>query len=237
MLLRRVLVASVAFCFCSGLLPPTNAQRGDSQVTPQTFDCLSSEYEGGETVAALTAKTTGDVRITKASSPPYAGGLPGETTSTYPDPRLKRLSLNSDLVVLGTVLDRVSHLTCDGTFLFSEYSIRVEDVAKDSTSSEWRGYEITVVAPGGDISVEGRHIFATDSSFEPLPVGARGILFLQRVKGTIIYKASSAGSFDATNPGAVRASKHFILGDKQASAQELWVEVIAAAGPGKGGAQ
>lgn len=116
------------------------------------------------------------------------------------DDWLSKLAASSDAVVIGTVVNKVSQLTKNETFVFTDYDLSVEEVLKDRTSTIQPQSIITVTRPGGKILLEGRIINARDKSFKPLVIGGRFLLFLRLIPKTGAYQAvNNKSSFELVN--------------------------------------
>ena len=103
------------------------------------------------------------------------------------------MSSRADAVVIGTLKNKSSLLTDDGEFLFTDYVVVVNSVAKSPSIAQNR--EIIVTRAGGEILLNGRTVRAIDPFFKPFQLGQSYILFLKLVPETGAFKADAAGSF------------------------------------------
>ena len=119
---------------------------------------------------------------------------------------LDELAATADAIVIGSVTDKTSQLTENGTFIFTDYQLRVEQVLKANPEAGANPHgDITVTRPGGKVLLEGRVLEARDRSFNPLAAGERYLLFLKYIPATGAYRAVSyKGSFDIGS-GKVKA--------------------------------
>jgi hypothetical protein len=118
-----------------------------------------------------------------------------ETAESY----FGKLAERSDAVVRGRVTRKVSHLTEDDAFLFTDYDFVVTEVLKNNVMVPlYTGATITVTRPGGKILLDGVIVKATDDCFAPLPVGNHNlVLFLKFVPETGAYQATGdTGTFE-----------------------------------------
>jgi len=115
----------------------------------------------------------------------------------YPTPGLVGLAYASDIIVMGTIKDKnTSQFTEGEEFLFSEYSVIIENVIKDNQSVPVEpNSAITVIRPGGRIRLGEKIITAVVPSFPPFIEGDRYILFLKFHPDTNSYQAFGNGSF------------------------------------------
>jgi len=112
---------------------------------------------------------------------------------------LADLSCKADAVVIGTVTDKSSNLTEDGSFTFTEYKFVAEEVIKDtSTARIHANTSIIIVRASGAIRLLGHVVRATDHSEKPLAVGERYLLFLRFVPTTGAYRSFSNALLDDT---------------------------------------
>jgi hypothetical protein len=96
----------------------------------------------------------------------------------------------ADAVLLGTVNNKTSQLIEDGTFIFTEYDMTVDEVLKNNSASPINpGSKITVARAGGTVRLNGRTIRALDRSERPLEINGRFLLFLQYIPDTGAYKS------------------------------------------------
>ncbi|HXU36073.1 MAG TPA: hypothetical protein VN937_06885 [Blastocatellia bacterium] len=105
------------------------------------------------------------------------------------------LARSSDAIVRGRVTNKVSQLTEDDGFVFTDYNVEITEVLKDNVTAPL-GASITVTYPGGKVLLDGVIVKARDHYFEPLPLNREVVLFLQSVKETGAYKPTAySGSF------------------------------------------
>jgi hypothetical protein len=113
-----------------------------------------------------------------------------------PDQYLGELARSSDAIVRGRVTNKVSQLTQDDAFIFTDYDVVITEVLKDNAAAHL-GAAITVTYPGGKVLLDGVIVKCRDHYFEPLPLNREVVLFLQSVKETGAYKPTRYfGSFE-----------------------------------------
>lgn len=106
------------------------------------------------------------------------------------------LARSSDAIVRGRVTKKVSQLTQDDAFIFTDYDVVITEVLKDNAAAPL-GAAITVTYPGGKVLLDGVIVKARDHYFEPLSLNREVVLFLQSVKETGAYKPTRySGSFE-----------------------------------------
>lgn len=111
----------------------------------------------------------------------------------------------SDMVVMGEVADAQAFLSTDQSGIYSEFTVRVEEVLKrDGVSPVASGDVITVVRPGGRVrALSGRiQLFRVAGQDMPLQ-GRRYVVFLQRKE--------QEHDFDLLTGYELRAGKVFPL--------------------------
>jgi hypothetical protein len=138
--------------------------------------------------------------------------LPTEPESETPNVYFGGLARSSDAVVRGAVLSKVSQITEDDWFVFTDYDFEVREVLKNTSKASLEsGSAITVTRPGGKIVEDGVIIKVTDQAFAPLPMNRDIVLFLRLVEETGAYRATSdTGAFELGR-SSVRAltGEHF----------------------------
>jgi hypothetical protein len=106
------------------------------------------------------------------------------------------LARSSDAIVRGRVTNKVSQITENDGFVFTDYDVVITEVLKDNVTAPL-GASITVTYPGGKVLLDGVIVKARDHYFEPLPLNREVVLFLQSVKETGAYKPTRYfGSFE-----------------------------------------
>ncbi|HEX5736173.1 MAG TPA: hypothetical protein VF131_25315 [Blastocatellia bacterium] len=86
----------------------------------------------------------------------------------------------SDAVVLGKVVDATAYLSNDKSNVYSEFSIRVEDVFMDRSGSLKLGGGLTVSREGGRVQLpDGRMLYVMSSDQGMPSKGRRYLLFLK----------------------------------------------------------
>jgi hypothetical protein len=131
--------------------------------------------------------------------PPLRELAPGGRISV-PGTFLNTLAGSADVVVIGTVKGKTSQLTKNGTFVFTDYDVTVEEVLKGKDASLQPQSSIVVTRPGGRILLQGRVVSAVDRVFHPFSIGGRYLLFLKFLPSTGAYHAvSDQGSFRLIN--------------------------------------
>jgi hypothetical protein len=114
---------------------------------------------------------------------------------------LNEMACDADAVIVGRVTGITTHPTEDQTFVYSNNTVRIEEVLKDNPAAPiLADTDLTVIRSGGTIKIGGRKIIARDQSLLPLAPGQRYVLFLQFVPERNVYAANeSRGSFLLTN--------------------------------------
>jgi hypothetical protein len=147
------------------------------------------------------------------------------TEPVTPDSFFGELAHVSDAVIRGRVTNKVSQITEDDGFIFTDYDVVVTEVFKDNVAAPLdTGVTITVTRPGGKVLLDGVIVKARDHCFAPLPMNNHEVvLFLQSVKETGAYKPTRySGSFELDGltlrpltenefpPGVLRGADSFL---------------------------
>ncbi len=115
--------------------------------------------------------------------------------STDHDAWMHELVANSSLVVVGRPVDRISSITAQQTFVFSDYDFQVEAVIKDSMEHVSKTAQIVVTRAGGEMQWNGKSIRAIVPEFQMLRLGERYLMFLTRIPETGTYKVDEDRAF------------------------------------------
>ncbi|MGZ8844984.1 MAG: hypothetical protein ACXW3C_00820 [Pyrinomonadaceae bacterium] len=111
------------------------------------------------------------------------------------DDYLRETTCKAVSIVLGTVKSKASQLTTDGTFIFTDYELTVNDVLKNNPNFHIEpNTEITITRPGGVIDLNGKIISVKDRSFKPLEANKSYLLFLSFIPSTGAYRSLDSES-------------------------------------------
>jgi hypothetical protein len=136
---------------------------------------------------------------------------------------LRNMTCDADAVLIGQVKDKVSQLTENGEFIFTDYEVTVEEILKNNAESPISPQSnITVTRQGGAIQLNGKVIRGVDLSFKPFELGSRVLLFLRFIPATGAYETfRSEGSFVLIGNEMVKLTKESLPteleGEKDAS--------------------
>jgi uncharacterized protein with beta-barrel porin domain len=112
---------------------------------------------------------------------------------------LRDNACKADAIVIGTINNKASQLTEDGSFTFTEYDVTVDEVLKDNSKAPLAvNSHITVARAGGVVQLNGRTIRAFDRSERPLGIAGRFLLFLQYVPEAGDYKSYTSDAGDTS---------------------------------------
>jgi hypothetical protein len=134
-----------------------------------------------------------------------------------PEEYFAQLTSSSDAVVRGVVTGKVSQVTEEDYFVFTDYDVIVEEVIKNNSATPLQpGVAIIVTRPGGKVLRNGVVIKAHDLAYEPLPVKSdEVVLFLNAVPETGAYRtiySGASGAFELTG-NSVRPLTQELLPD------------------------
>jgi len=120
------------------------------------------------------SKTSGDVRLDRA--------VGTSTGIEFPEPAavLENLSCNSDVIVLGKLGKGISSPTVDQGYIYTDWDLTVERSFKDTSQSPVEpGQTIVVTRPGGELTLNGRHVYALEDDFPRFHAGEEVLLYLR----------------------------------------------------------
>jgi len=124
---------------------------------------------------------------------------------------LQRITCNADAVVVGTVTNKTSQLTEDGSFVFTDYDMQVEEIIKNTAQTSIQPSDnIVITRSGGAVQFNGKVIRAIDKSSQPLETGSRYLLSLQRIASSDDYRTLNTESSFELDQNHVRrlTTKH-----------------------------
>lgn len=178
------------------LADATPVEVGVLSANQRIHSSLYTDYKqrnGNATIDELLDLARSSTKIVKLN---FFVGLGPLMEADKPERFFGELARSSDAIVRGRVTNRVSQLTEDDGFVFTDYEVEITEVLKDNVTAPL-GALITVTYPGGKVLLDGVIVKARDHYFEPLPLNRQVVLFLQTVKETGAYKPTRySGSFE-----------------------------------------
>jgi hypothetical protein len=171
----------------------TEKQKAHSQIFSKQYEL----YRHGERLRDLPG--TSDTGLIISVPHGWVNMLPYHSL-------IKRFVCDADAVIVGVVTSKSSQLTTDGTFVFTDYQMSVEDVLKNNAAAVIQtNSNVTVTRAGGAILLNMRRIQVTDKSFEALKVNGHYVLFLNYIPSTGAYMAlNSKGSFQIRDKKVIK---------------------------------
>ena len=145
---------------------------------------------------------------------------------------LKGISCEADAVVSGVIKDKASFLTDDEQYVFTDYTLTVEEVFKDDLTSpiEMHG-DIIVTRPCGAITIDGRKVGVTDVVMKSLDKDGRYVLLLKRVPDAGTYSAlSSHSGFELRDGRVIKTTEVYIGMETEDDASGFLTALRIAAG-------
>jgi hypothetical protein len=103
--------------------------------------------------------------------------------------------IHSDLIVIGTPVQSRSLFIEDHTFLFTEYTVKVEKVLAPEHSNVLPGDTIIVSRGGGQIVIDNVPVTAINSAFTQITLNQPYIFMLQSIPDTQTYQAYGAQTY------------------------------------------
>lgn len=146
------------------------------------------KHVGGKTITEWIASYRGQriVLVTSLMGRQFLESAEPPTTEDY----FGRLAKDSDAIIRGRVTSKVSHITEDDSFLFTDYDVTVSEVLKDNLSNPISsGSSIAVTWAGGKIVIDDVIMKAGGNGDALLPVGDQDLLlFVKSIPETGAYK-------------------------------------------------
>ena len=107
---------------------------------------------------------------------------------------------NADAVIVGTITGKVSQLTEEQNFVFTDYDVSVEEVIKNNTQAPLQANSsITSTRGGGTIEWNGRVFRVRREDFDTPAIGQRYIMFLRFIPATGAYLMYGDGTFQISD--------------------------------------
>ena len=206
-----LLVTSIlVVCLASGFVSLNSQQQipasQDTVATPVEDGVLTDKqkehsklYKGYEDSFVHREKIRDELIRTQAGISSHRVTCPVLSLKPLPD-LITEQAEKSDAVVTATFVSKASQITTNGTYIFTDYELSVQDVFKDTRSALKPETIITVTRPGGKILLFGQTANFSDSLFKPLHPGRRYLLFLSYLPNTGAYQAVDGdSSYDITD--------------------------------------
>lgn len=146
---------------------------------------------------------------------------------------LKGLSCDADAVVSGVIKDKASFLTDDEQYVFTDYTLTIEEVFKDDFASPIEMHsDIVVTRPCGTITLDGRKVGVTDVVMSSFDRGSRYVLLLKRVPDAGTYSAlSSHSGFELREGHVLKTTKVYLGMESEDDASGFLTALRIAAAP------
>jgi hypothetical protein len=157
-----------------------------------------------ETIPQILSTTTGLLNVTGYDTPGLGAGVPNE--APYPPPVVVHLVCTADVGIVGTIGSGVSHMTSDQKFLYTDWSVTVDQVIDNLVGAPVsEGQTVTVARSGGSLEIDGRTVVATNRNFTDFVTGERYALFLEFVPQADSYKANEGADAEGLDAFLVDA--------------------------------
>ncbi|HKO35473.1 MAG TPA: hypothetical protein VJV21_03280 [Pyrinomonadaceae bacterium] len=167
---------------------------------------LYKKYTGIGDLRSIAATSKDDVEVLNGTGQKifFPNATPVQFSAFVSD-----ITQRADLIIIGKVDAFDSFLTEESTFVFTDYTLSVEQIIKnDSKAPLEPSSSIVVTRPGGTVQLNGRNIKASDESLAPLEKGRRYLLFLNSIPTTGAYKAfDSRGAFRINGARTAKLTK------------------------------
>lgn len=192
----------------------TSSAAGNPQLTPDnrsnTDEKLAAYYEIYASVdsfqtriAQATSANGGhrpaQIEVVKGVEGDFHQHVSSSELPANSSPVVQMQVANSNLIVLGTPLTEHSLPIQDHTFLFTEYSVRVDKVISAGTTSVSAGQTILVTRGGGSMVVDGVLIKAIEPRFDQVALNNQYIFMLRSIPQTDAFRALGSATFSVEN--------------------------------------
>lgn len=107
----------------------------------------------------------------------------------------------ADAIVIGVVKDQSSGLTEREAFIFTDYTIAVDEVLKNNPAAPISsGDSIIFTRPGGTLVLDGRKAVLSDEDYHLLHLARRYFLLLEFIPQTRAFRGLNSGDVTLENP-------------------------------------
>lgn len=151
---------------------------------------------------------------------------------------VSELAEQADAIVTASFVSKFSQITANGTYVFTDYDLRIQEILKSNSGALRTDQIITVTRPGGKVLLYGQTATFTSLAFKPLLPGHRYLMFLTYLPATGAYRAvSHEGTFDITNTTVETLTEGTARGFEKELSAFLASVKVAVSSQKKGGAQ
>ena len=191
--------------FC--LVVPCDYLASQSPQSAQTQqDVLSqnaahfSDYDFDKPYFNRPVAKDGTVDLSASMLNDYGTSPPG-SPRIAPEEEFQRTLDNFPVILIGVAVEQQSTLMPRGSFIISDWKIRVTHVYKNTSPLEAvESQQVTVARTGGHLTVGNLKLIAKDGNFPDFQLGHTYLLGLMPLVKTNSFKAEGYGSFDVTGP-------------------------------------
>jgi hypothetical protein len=209
---RRTLV----WIACGLMLNSLFAQTDRSTTTPKIDAALAAYFDVHSTAPNIEEQITDatkagqkpkEVVITKSWVEKFVDHAPYISRRTGIPPLVGTAIANSDLVVMATVEGFHSLPNKNHSFLFTEYTVRVNRVFLDKSRVVAAGDTILVSREGGSFELDNVVVKAVEPAFDRFSLHQPYIFALKTIPGTGTYRATAPSTFVIADGLVSSASK------------------------------
>lgn len=203
--MNRLLILTLGFCFWASIV---SAQGLPNSELVERLKINRSHFEDLDRGASLSdqARRTGkDVVVNRRifETESLCSSCPAPEATNHPE--VKRATHESNVVATGHFIRKISSLTANEAFVFTDYEFLIEDVWKSTNISTLQrpqrpGDEITVTLPGGTVESNGHKVSVSMSNRAPIQTGRTYLLYLRYLPDSRSYKPVSLDGLDITGP-------------------------------------
>lgn len=203
-----IVVTSVVVISLTGVLASlhTHGQKPSVQAevaTPVQEGVLSAQqkehskpYDSYKGSGKISDQVKGKNELTINVLPPLPVLSPRDEQSSEVTEQAEK----ADAVVIASVVSKSSQITTRGTFIFTDFEVRIEEALSGDSHKLKPQASITVTRPGGKVLLNGQVITFNVESYRPFMPGHRYLLFLKFLPITGTYQAvNQNSSFDISD--------------------------------------
>jgi len=215
----RVLLVACSFICCA----VAQQDSAGKQTLPKWNSVATTQISPAQDVAPESVRTARSINANdRLGVKPQLGSSEAAKVGFGSSGTMGELPLlpagKSDAVVAGTINRHQAFMSQDGTNIYTELYVNVDQVFKTNNPSLQSGETLTVLNDGGSLVVHGRKLHVNPVSGDPsgfVDLGGRYVFFLRYQPNIDAYRVVKAWRLTGNGPQALQPS------DKQGPEAEL----------------
>jgi hypothetical protein len=198
--------SSVVVAIVGGIGLAAARSQSTGTLTPADIETVHGRLYGGMVPGAIDQKLAGTSGEVWLNPPPHVTvNHPQFAASNFWG--MASLACSRQLVAIARPANGTSHVNASRSFLYTDWTMAIGEVLRTTAKTPvTSGSAITLVWPGGELTIDGHLVHAIDPSRLQLHVGSEYLLTARAVRQTGAYSGGEAfelvGSSVLAGPGA-----------------------------------